>query len=89
MSRVTVRRALERLRDEGLVTARRSSGWYVSSGTSFGQALALGRFQHAGSAVAEAGLALTRRVTDYGYQPAPSDVAAFPPHLDLRGLRRP
>jgi GntR family transcriptional regulator len=35
----------------------------------------LGSFQHAGSAVAEAGLPLTRTVTAYEYRPAPGDVA--------------
>ncbi len=75
VSRVTVRRALEQLRTEGLVAARKGSGWYVVSGASFGQTLALGTFQHARSAVAEAGVALVRRVTGYEYRPAPADVA--------------
>ncbi len=75
LSRVTVRRALEQLHTEGLVTARRGSGWYVTTGASFGQALALGTFQHARSAVTEAGLPLTRSVTSYEYRPAPRDVA--------------
>lgn len=75
VSRVTVRRALEQLRSEGLVAARKGSGWYVVSGASFGQTLALGSFQHARSAVAEAGMALVRRVTGYEYRPAPADVA--------------
>ncbi len=80
VSRVTVRRALERLRSEGLVAARRGSGWYVVSGTSLGQALALGSFQHARSAVAEAGLQLARRVVSYDYRPVPEDVGRL---LDL------
>jgi Transcriptional regulators len=75
VSRVTVRRALERLREEGLVTSRRGSGWYVVSGASFGQSLALGSFQHARSAVTEAGLPLVRRVTGYEYRIVPSDIA--------------
>jgi GntR family transcriptional regulator len=77
VSRVTVRRALDLLRDEGLIGARRGSGWYVLSGASFGQTLALGSFQHARSAVTDAGMALTRTVTGYEYRPAPSDVAAL------------
>jgi GntR family transcriptional regulator len=75
VSRVTVRRALEQLRAEGLVAARKGSGWYVVSGASFGQTLALGSFQHARSAVAEAGVALIRRVIGYEYRPAPADIA--------------
>ncbi len=75
VSRVTVRRALEDLREEGLITARRGSGWYVVSGASFGQSLALGTFQHAQSAVSEAGVPLARKVTGYEYTAAPGDVS--------------
>ncbi|MFI9011066.1 GntR family transcriptional regulator [Actinosynnema sp. NPDC053489] len=75
VSRVTVRRALEQLRAEGLLTSHKGAGWYVVSGASFGQSLALGSFQHAGSAVAEAGVPLTRTVVEYGYGPAPGGVA--------------
>lgn len=75
VSRVTVRRALERLRDEGLIVPRRGAGWYVVSGTSFGQSLALGSFQHARSAVTEAGVPLVRNITGYEYRTAPADVA--------------
>jgi GntR family transcriptional regulator len=75
VSRVTVRRALEQLRIEGLVAARKGSGWYVAAGASFGQTLALGSFQHARSAVTEAGVSLVRKVTGYEYRAAPADVA--------------
>ena len=40
-SRVTVRRALELLREQGLVESRQGSGWFVTGG-SFHQTLALG-----------------------------------------------
>jgi GntR family transcriptional regulator len=75
VSRVTVRRALEQLRDEGLISSRRGSGWYVVSGASFGQSLALGTFQHAQSAVTSSGVALTRKVVAYEYCPVPTDIA--------------
>lgn len=75
VSRVTVRKALELLRDEHVVASRRGSGWYVVSDASFGQSLALGSFQHASSAVAAAGVELRRNVVGYDYRPAPADVA--------------
>ncbi|MCP3800657.1 GntR family transcriptional regulator [Allokutzneria sp. A3M-2-11 16] len=75
VSRVTVRRALEQLCAEGLLVSRKGAGWYVVSGASFGQSLALGSFQHAGSAVAEAGVPLARTVVEYGYGAAPDSVA--------------
>ncbi|MFD9736588.1 GntR family transcriptional regulator [Umezawaea sp. NPDC059074] len=75
VSRVTVRRALEQLREEGLLASRKGAGWYVVAGASFGQSLALGTFQHAGSAVAEAGVPLARSVVEYGYGPTPVGAA--------------
>ena len=41
VSRVTVRRALESLREQGLVQSRQGSGWFAT-GSSFHQTLALG-----------------------------------------------
>ena len=74
VSRITVRRALEQLRDEGLVSSRKGAGWYVAGGT-FHQPVALGTFQHAASAVAEAGLRLRRRVVEFGFLELPGDIA--------------
>ena len=75
VSRVTVRRALELLRSEGLVESRRGAGWFVA-GASVHQPLALGTFRHAGSAVADAGLRASRRVVEFGFRPSPGPVAA-------------
>ncbi|MGZ4589351.1 MAG: GntR family transcriptional regulator [Actinomycetes bacterium] len=75
VSRVTVRRALEELRGQGLVESRRGAGWFVT-GASFHQTLALGTFRHASSAVADAGKQVTRRVVEFGYQPAPPAIAS-------------
>jgi len=69
VSRVTVRRALEALREQGLVQSRQGSGWFATGG-SFHQRLALGTFRHAGSAVAESGQVMTRRVVEFGYRQA-------------------
>ena len=72
-SRVTVRRALELLREQGLVESRQGSGWFATGG-SFSQTLALGTFRHATSAVAEAGRQLSRRVVSFGYEQPPAAV---------------
>jgi GntR family transcriptional regulator len=74
VSRVTVRRALEELRDQGLVESRRGAGWFVT-GAAFHQTLALGSFRHATSAVANAGKQAVRRVAEFGYRPATGTVA--------------
>lgn len=75
VSRPTVRRALELLRDEGLLASRPGSGWFVT-GSAFHQRLAIGTFRHASSAITQAGKALTRRVVDFGFQTAPGALAA-------------
>ncbi len=74
-SRVTVRRALELLREQGLVESRQGSGWFVTGG-SFHQTLALGTFRHASSAVLESGRQLSRRVTSFAYEVPPAEVAS-------------
>lgn len=73
-SRMTIRKALEILRDEGLVESRQGAGWFVA-GTSFHQALALGTFRHAASAVTTAGQQLDRRVVSFAFGAAPDHIA--------------
>src|SRR6185312_5546995 len=75
-SRMTVRKALELLRDQGLVESRQGSGWFVSTG-SFHQRLALGTFRHAGSAITDAGASMTREVIGFAWEAAATNVAAL------------
>jgi GntR family transcriptional regulator len=66
VSRPTVRRALETLREEGLVESRQGAGWFTV-GSAFHQRVAIGTFRHAGSAVVEAGREWSRRVVEFGF----------------------
>ncbi|HRW19259.1 MAG TPA: GntR family transcriptional regulator [Dermatophilaceae bacterium] len=75
VSRPTVRRALEQLRDEGLVDSRHGAGWFVV-GAAFHQPLALGTFRHARSAIVDAGKDLVREVVDFGFGRPPAAIAA-------------
>jgi GntR family transcriptional regulator len=72
VSRVTARRALELLRQEGLVTARKGSGWFVVTDP---VRQALGRVTTIEAALEAAGAQPTRRVLEFAYEPAPPEVA--------------
>ncbi|HEY3833110.1 MAG TPA: GntR family transcriptional regulator [Acidimicrobiia bacterium] len=71
-SRVTVRRALEQLRVEGLVTSRRGSGWFAAHDP---VRQSLGRVTTVEAALEAAGAHPERRVLEFAFEPAPSYVA--------------
>ena len=71
-SRVTVRRALDVLRSEGLVTSRRGAGWFVAVDP---VRQPLGRVTTVEAAVEAAGGRPSRRVLSFGFVAAPTRVA--------------
>lgn len=78
-SRVTIRKALDELRSEGIVRSRRGSGWYVAVDP---VRQALGRFSTVEDALEAAGVGVRREVIEYSFEPASPAVADA---LDLRG----
>lgn len=72
VSRVTVRRALEVLRDEGIVHSRRGAGWFVAVDP---VRQPLGRVTTVEAALEAAGARPGRRVLEFGFDAAPPDVA--------------
>ena len=71
-SRVTVRRALEVLRDEGLVDARQGFGWFVA-GDPLRQPL--GRLATIEEQMAESGVVSERRILEFAFERAPKFVS--------------
>jgi GntR family transcriptional regulator len=71
-SRVTVRRALDLLRQEGLVTSRRGAGWFLNVDP---VRQPLGRVTTVEAAVEAAGARASRRVLSFAFVDAPARVA--------------
>ena len=72
-SRVTVRRALEELRADGLVDSRQGFGWFVAADP---LRQSLGRLGTIEAQLAASGASAERRVLDFAFVRAPADVAA-------------
>lgn len=71
-SRVTVRKALELLRDEGLVDARQGFGWFVPSDP---VRQTLGRLGTIEAQLEASGIRSERRIVSFGFVPAPARAA--------------
>src|SRR5947208_631211 len=72
VSRVTVRRALELLREDGLLQSRKGAGWFVACDP---VRQALGRVNTIESALAEAGIEPVRKILTFAFEPAAAEVA--------------
>lgn len=72
VSRVTVRKALEVLREDGLVDSRQGFGWFVA-GETVRQPLA--RLSTIEEQMRDSGAAPERRVLEFAFEKAPKDVA--------------
>lgn len=88
VSRVTVRRALEHLRADGLVTSRRGSGWFAAVDP---LRQALGRFTTVEAALEAAGVAWQREVIEFSFEPAgpaAADALGLDPDDEVLRVRR-
>jgi GntR family transcriptional regulator len=72
-SRVTIRKALEALREDGLIDSRQGFGWFVAADP---VRQTLGRLGTIESQLADSGVTAKRQVLDFGFVRAPRHVAA-------------
>ena len=73
VSRVTIRRALEVLRERGLVDSRQGFGWYVAAEPLRQR---LGELATIEGQLAESGIHAERRVLEFAFVPAPDRIAS-------------
>lgn len=71
-SRVTIRRALETLRDDGLIAARQGFGWFVATEP---LRQTLGQLQTIEGQMSESGIVAGRRIIEFAFVPATPHVA--------------
>jgi GntR family transcriptional regulator len=87
-SRVTIRRALTTLRDEGLLVSRKGAGWFVAADPVRQD---LGRMTTIEGALTAAGITPTRRVLAFGFEQATAEIAAallLPREADVLRVQR-
>lgn len=85
-SRVTIRKALEVLRDEGLIDARQGFGWFASIDP---LRQSLGRLGTIEAQLTASGVSSERRILDFGFVAAPPRARAVlgaPTVLEVRRL---
>ncbi len=81
-SRVTIRRALEVLRDEGLVAARQGFGWFVAVAPLRQSTARLGTIE---GQLIESGIKPERHILEFAFEAASADISRI---LDTRDVLR-
>jgi GntR family transcriptional regulator len=84
-SRVTIRRALEVLRDEGLVDARQGFGWFVAVAPLRQSTARLGTIE---GQLSDSGIHPERRILEFAFEKADSEIANLLNTRDVLRVKR-